>query len=193
MEIWKNITGYEERYQVSNQGRIKRKEGYVNSAIKHNEKRLVKEKILKQNLKKNGYLTVDLSENNVVKTRSVHRLVAQEFCKKDSCEQTEVNHINCNKLDNRAENLEWVTPLENKIHAKKNNRYTGSNHSIIRCKQLNKTFNGSYEAAEYINNRYFKNSKQIKTLAAKIRAASLGIQKTAYGFTWEKLYIRSND
>lgn len=193
MEIWKNIEGYEDCYEVSNQGRVRRKDGYVNTGIKNNEKRFIKGKILKQNLKNNGYLTVDLSKDYKVKTASVHRLVAFHFCEKDSEEKTEVNHINCNKMDNRVENLEWVTPQQNKLHAKENKRYKGHNHSQIRCKQLNIIFNGSYEAAEYINNKYFNNSKQVRNMAAKIRAACLGIQSSAYGFTWEKLYIRSND
>ena len=185
MEVWKDIKDYEDYYQVSNQGRVRRKDGYVNSGIKHNDKRFVKGKVLKQSLKRNGYLTVDLSKNYKVKTVSVHRLVANHFCGKTTEEQTEVNHINCNKQDNRAENLEWVTPQRNKEHAKENHRYKGQGQRLIRCKQLNMTFNGSYEAAEYINNKYFKNTKQVKNVAAKIRSCCLGIQKIAYGFTWE--------
>lgn len=190
MEIWKDIKGYEDCYQVSNMGRVRRKEGFVNTGIKHSDKRFVKGKILKTNLKRNGYLTVDLSKNYNVKTISVHRLVAITFLPidEDKVKEYEVNHKNCNKQDNRVENLEWVTPEENRNHAKENHRYKTPNpKKPIRCKQLNLIFDGSYEAAEYINNKYFGNSKQIKNVAAKIRAAAVGIQKSAYGFTWEKV------
>ena len=78
--------------------------------------------------------------------------------------------------------------LEIAKHAKKNKLYKTPNpKKPVRCKQLNMIFEGSYEAAEYINNKYFGNSKQIKSMAGKIRAAASGIQKSAYGFTWEKV------
>ena len=183
MEIWKDILNYEEFYEVSNLGRIRRKEGYVNSGIKHNTQRKVKSYVLKQNKKRSGYLTVDLSKNNVVKTISVHRIVAIAFCE-NPYNKKEVNHINGIKTDTRAENLEWSTPSENIKHAFDIGLKKGRGKKI-RCKQLDMIFNSSYEAAEYINNKYFQNSKQVKSMAAKIRSACLGLQKIAYGFTWE--------
>ena len=185
MEIWKDIKNYEDCYEVSNQGRVRRKDGYVNTGIKNSDKKFLKGKILKTNLKRNGYLTVALSKNSKVKSISIHKLVAQAFCERSDETKTEVNHINCNKQDNRVENLEWVTPKENKTHAKENNRYNPPNRKKVRCKQLNKIFESSYEAAQYINNKYYGNSKQIKNLASKIRANCCGFQKIAYGFTWE--------
>lgn len=190
MEIWKDIKGYEDCYQVSNMGRVRRKDSFANTGIKHNDKRLVKGRILKLNLKRRGYLSVDLCKQNKKKTIFVHRLVAINFMPIDEelQKKLEVNHKNANKQDNRLENLEWVTPFENVQHAKRNKLYKTPNpKKPVRCKQLNIIFEGSYEAAEYINNKYFGNSKQIKSMAGKIRAAASGIQKSAYGFTWEKI------
>lgn len=184
MENWKDIKGYEGLYEVSDLGRVRRKESKVRTGIRYNDYRVVKEKMLKQNLKRNGYLTVDLSKDNKVKTTSIHRLVATAFCENPEGKKV-VNHINAIKTDNRAVNLEWCTDRENKDHALRNNLYESKRKKKIRCKQLNKIFNGSYEAAEYINIHYFKSAKQVKGMASKIRAACSGIQKSAYGFTWE--------
>jgi hypothetical protein len=99
-EIWKDIEGYEGLYQVSNLGRIK----------SLNFKRSGKEGILKSN-PEGGYCAVTLSH----KRRGVfyiHRLVATAFIPNPE-NKPEVNHINHNKRDNRASNLEWVTQSEN--------------------------------------------------------------------------------
>ena len=175
MEQWKDVLGYEGIYEVSDFGRIRRKNGKVKTGIRNNEFRNIKGKVLKQNLKRNGYLTVDLSKEHKVKTISVHRIVAIAFIEPVEG-KLQVNHKNGNKLDNRVENLEWVT--SNKTGLQK------GNSKKIKCEQLNMVFDGSYAAAEYINNKYFKNSKQIVTIANKIRCCANGYQKIAYGFTW---------
>lgn len=108
-EEWKDIKGYEGRYQVSNYGRVK---SFV--ANKGN-----KTKIL--HLKTNGhYYIVDLSKNGNIKRDYVHRIEAREFLQNIKNKET-INHKNCNKLDNRLFNIEWNTRKENQQHAIKNN------------------------------------------------------------------------
>jgi hypothetical protein len=96
MEEWKNIKGYEGLYQVSNLGRIRNK----NNNIKVN------------NLYKNGYLYVDLYKYGKRKRKLVHRLVAQAFIKNVN-DYPQINHIDGNKKNNNAENLEWCTCSHN--------------------------------------------------------------------------------
>ena len=104
-ETWKDIKGYEGLYQISNLGRV--------WSIKS-------QKCLKPQIKCE-YENVNLySKNGKMKTERVHRLVALMFCNKaEGC--TVVNHIDGNKRNNRAENLEWVTVSENTKHAYNNN------------------------------------------------------------------------
>lgn len=64
----------------------------------------------------NGYQYVSKYASGKTKHFYVHRLVAEVFCISDGS-KSQVNHINGNKKDNRAENLEWCTSSENHLHA----------------------------------------------------------------------------
>ena len=102
MEIWKDIEGFEGLYKVSNLGRIK----------SLNYRCTKKEKLLKHGSDKDGYLNVKLCKEGKVKSRSVHRLVAQAFIPNPD-NKPEVNHKDEDKTNNKVENLEWVTSKEN--------------------------------------------------------------------------------
>ncbi|HPS31706.1 MAG TPA: NUMOD4 domain-containing protein [bacterium] len=97
MEKWISIS-FCDNYMVSNAGRIK--------SLGNNKKK--KEKILKQSKATNGYLQVKIAG----KSRNIHRIVAETFILNPE-NKPQVNHINRNKEDNRAKNLEWVTASEN--------------------------------------------------------------------------------
>lgn len=113
MEIWKNIKGYEGLYQVSDKGRVKSLERIVTR--KNGRKFTVKERVLKPGLTKDGYPIVALHTGNKQKTLTVHRLVCTAFHENIENKPC-VNHINENKTDNRASNLEWCTYKENNNH-----------------------------------------------------------------------------
>ena len=117
-EIWKDIPGYEGLYQVSNFGKVRS----LKRTIKYNGKgkgsgtRIYESIELKQCLNTVGYYQVSLSVNNCRKRYMVHRLVASAFCN-HPIGKDYVNHMDGNYLNNKSENLEWVSNRENVRHA----------------------------------------------------------------------------
>ena len=115
-EIWKDIKGFENLYQISNLGRVKlldKESPHFNSI--HGVK-FISELIKKTEIGKNGYYRVGLTKDNKTKHFLIHRLVGIAFMPNPE-NKPQINHKNGNKLDNRLENLEWVTRSENSIHA----------------------------------------------------------------------------
>lgn len=155
--VWKDVSDYEDFYEVSNYGVIRNKQTG---------------KELKPRLKKNGYLTVDLGYRGV-KTTSVHRIVATAFIEnpnKYPC----VNHKNENKLDNRSDNLEWCSQ---KYNANFGYGSTARNSPVLQFDT-----NGNFirlwtsikEAAEKLGIKYQGISRVCR-----------GERKTSGGYMWE--------
>lgn len=113
-EIWKEITGYKGYFEVSNLGNFRSKDRIVR--YKTNGTRLYPGKLLKTETIVEGYQRIVLMKEAIKKRYMCHRLVAQEFVPNPD-NKPYVNHINGNKADNRAENLEWVTQSENELHS----------------------------------------------------------------------------
>lgn len=104
-EIWKNISGFNGLYQVSNLGNVR-------SRYNNNFEGLVYSKILKQKTTKYGYKTVDLCIFGKRHHCSVHRLVASAFIE-NPYNLPIINHKDECKANNAAENLEWCTQRYN--------------------------------------------------------------------------------
>lgn len=113
-EVWKKVNDFGGIYEVSSYGNIRS----IDREVPHFRGGIVKRKgvLLKQN-KSGHYLSVSLTADRI--TKSVHRLVAIAFIPNPD-NLPEVNHIDCNKKNNRLENLEWVTKKGNAEHAVKN-------------------------------------------------------------------------
>jgi hypothetical protein len=135
-EIWKDITGYEGIYQISNMGRVyslpKQWISGKNNIMSHNGK------ILKTTINPSGYKFVNLLLNSNNKLRYIHQLVAESFLNHKACGyKLVIDHINDDPLDNRLCNLQIVTQRYNAFKTKKPNstsKYRGV-HWSKNCKK----------------------------------------------------------
>ncbi len=166
MEQWKDIKGYEGRYQISNLGRVK--------GLPINEKfyKRSDEIILKTFVCGSGYQEVILTVNGERKPKLIHRMVAEAFVPNPDGKE-EVNHKDGNKFNNECTNLEWVTPSENIRHSYDALLNKGRGKKVV-CVETNEVFDSIKEAAE-------KNNLQ-KPLIWK---CCNGKQQTTGGYHWQ--------
>lgn len=104
-ETWRDIFGYDGKYQVSNHGRVR-------NAQRNN-------RILTNEITRAGYHKVSLVglDGKTIKHYFVHRLVALCFIPIYSFERNQINHIDGNRWNNVAWNLEWCNNSENQLHS----------------------------------------------------------------------------
>jgi hypothetical protein len=119
-----DIKGFEGFYSINRKGEI----------LSHYQN-----KIIKVSINRKGYYRIGLRKQGTRKYFTVHRLVALTFINNPD-NKPEVNHIDCNKLNNNVENLEWVYPSENMQHAKR--------HGLVNTREQQ---NKIRESCGYIN------------------------------------------
>lgn len=107
---WRDVVGYEGLYEVSNDGRV-RTVGHVT-----NNHEIPPKELGVRTYKNQRYARVRLYKNGVPKDYMVHRLVAQAFVPNPD-NKPQVNHLDGDRSNNSAENLEWCTASENQRHA----------------------------------------------------------------------------
>lgn len=178
MEEWKDVKGYEGIYQVSSMGRVKALAKHVRTAT---GARFLPERIISPIVQHSGYAHVGLWWGGVCKQSRLHRLVAEAFCDNgDPIRKTQVNHINEDKLDNRACNLEWCTPKYNTNFGGCISRRTHGREKGVVCfdkatRATIMTFKSQAEANAWCG--VARNNSHISQCCT-------GRQKTAYGYCW---------
>lgn len=158
-EVWKDISGYEGVYKISNTGLVKslgwlriRSRGRVSKRD---------DILLKQTVTHRGYRRVELNLKGQAQKFVVHRLVAIAFIPNPR-NKPEVNHIDGDKENNSLSNLEWCTSEENKSHAFVNDlshQVSGEKHV---CAKLTK------EQVIEIRSKFSKGEYKNQTNVAKI-------------------------
>jgi len=162
-EIWKNVTGYDGAYEISNYGRL-----YSNHY----------NRLLTVVVHKKGYLEYILSKNNLPKKYKAHRLVAIEFVSNPN-NLPQVNHKKGIKTDNRSWELEWTSNLENNRHSwsELGRKSTGQ------IKQMKPVYQFSFDG--FLIGNYSSVAEAAKeTGSTHIDAVCRGERKSAGGYKW---------
>lgn len=194
-EIWKSISGFEGLYEASNYGRIRSLDRRVRSGNRFNTNiysAVKKGKILKQVDVGFGYLQVCLRKNNKNHSLYVHRLVWEAF-NGPIPEGMQVNHINEIKSDNRLDNLNLMTAVQNSNWGTRNKRITETKSQKVYSKESRQ---GTKVAMYSLQSEF---QKSFPTIAAAMRflgktgsssnisGACEGRLKTAYKHLWKYL------
>lgn len=185
-EIWKDIQGYEGKYQISSLGRVKscRRTSVVNGGVYSRS-----EKILKQSIV-SGYNTVCLCNQSMQKNFKVHRLVASSFVPNPNNFKY-INHIDENKQNNSSDNLEWCTAKQNTNHGtnkirisntKRNNGQSRPVALLDNNDNIIKEFYAIVDAAEYIGAR-----------KSDVCAVCRGRQATVKGYKFKYINTQKDD
>ena len=132
MTEWRPVVGYEDAYEVSRDGRVRSIDRLVWNGEQHCLRPGVE---LVQRVTHLGYIYIKLSKNNRGRLTFAHRIVADAFVDRPEG-TTEVNHIDGNKQNNDASNLEWTTRSGNIRHAYANGLNTSVRGSANRSAKL---------------------------------------------------------
>lgn len=114
--IWMDFKYRPELYEISSTGKIRSKDW-----ITKLNNVLIKGKILRTGINRNGYEYFKITANGKKKTFKMHRVIGEHFLPNPE-NKPEINHKDFNKVNNNVDNLEWVTPAENMEHAWENGR-----------------------------------------------------------------------
>lgn len=168
-EIWKSIEGYEDLYEVSNKGRVRNKSGLI---------------LKGSTSATGGYRTVVLCKNGKKRGFGVHRLVAKAFVENPRNANV-VNHLDENKTNNNADNLEWVTQKENVNYRGARTRLSASmkryyqSHTPEGCKPVRCIETGvEYPSAKDA-------CKKLGLCKGLVSGVVNGKHETAGGYHWE--------
>ena len=170
MEVWKPVKDYEGLYEVSNTGRVRSLDRRVSGIFFHGQ-------ILKPLDNRTGYFRVVLSKNNKKHKAYIHRVVGFAFVP-GYFDGADINHIDENKSNNHADNLEWVTRKQNNSHGTRTERATSRHMKIVIQYDLQDNVLAQFKS--------LKDAASTTAISYKaISNAARGKSLTAGGYKWK--------
>ena len=163
-EIYKDIQGYEGKYQISNLGNV-----YS----------LITNKILKPGLTLDGYYQVNLYKNGVKKHLYIHRLVAQSFLDNPN-NYPIINHKDENPMNNIYSNLEWCDKKYNNNYGKCKDKHAKTVSKPINQYDLQDNFIKQWNSMKEV-------SETLKLSRGNICLCCQGIRNKTGGYRWRYL------
>ena len=186
-EVWKDVVGYKGLYQVSNFGNVKSLDRIVNKP--NGVSYLRKGKICTQSKSNLGYMTVGFTVNNKKVNKYVHRLVAEAFITNMN-DYPQVNHIDCDKTNNRMYNLEWCTNSQNHIHASKNGLNKLHLHRVAYSGEENGRSLLTKEQVLEIKQKYIPYKYSAKKLSKEYNISESCITHILNNTSWKEISIK---
>lgn len=176
MEIWKDVVGFEGKYKISSEGRVKSLD------YKHTGE----ERIMNPHPNSCGYLQVSFYKDNKMYTKKVHRLVAEAFIPNPLCLAT-VNHKNEIKTDNNVDNLEWMSDYDNRMYGTRLARISIKiKGKFINRKDQSKAVQQFTKDGKFVAE--FPSGKEVERQLGfdqgNISNCCLGKTKHSYGYVW---------
>ena len=190
-EVWKNIVGYEGLYQVSNYGRVRSIDRYVNS--KWGNQYIRKGKILNPGYNKSGHSHVVLCKSGKHQQCYIHRLVAEAFIPNPN-DYPIINHKDENPANNAVWNLEWCTQEYNLHYGNADIKKSEALSNAMKGKRKGKDNPASKAVLMFTKEgdfiRRFDCAKDAGIFLGykngnNITMCCLGKSKTAYGFIFK--------
>lgn len=139
-------------------------------------------KLLKGSLSNCRYKSINFSVKGKIISKRVNRLVALQFIPNPD-NKPEVNHIDGNKLNNKVENLEWVTSQENVWHSVEILNHNRRKPIIGIDKKTNEIKYKFTSLSE--GGKYFSNNQNYRYSQNCIYRALKGISKSYKGCYWK--------
>lgn len=174
-ERWLPVVGFEASYEVSDDGRVRSVDRYVKSPIAKIGTRLVRGRLLRPVLCKNGYHYITLSRAAGDQPKStVHRLVLEAFVG-PSPPSHECCHYDGDKSNNKVTNLRWGTRKENmmdRIRLGEICRGERSGHAKLNRKDIHEI------------RRKLKRGATVRALGKDFRVSYATISEIGRGETW---------
>ena len=178
-EIWKTVEATNGHYEVSNLGHVKRDGELVEPYVEES-----------------GYVRIKIKFIYGTMRIWLHRLVAAMFFE-NPLEKSQVNHIDGNKKNNTAENLEWCTNSENQMHRINvlGKRNAGEDNPMFGKKNEYSPVVKGYiyqinPKTNTVIGKFFGSGDVIRTYPEYKRSGLLkavnGINKTYKGYVWTR-------